>query len=1222
MADEIEVTSGEEKPELLPYPVVAIGASAGGLEAYIEVLQNLPADTGMSFIVLSHLSADKKSHLTEILSKRTSMPVIEIANGMRPEPNSVYVLPPGAIVTISHGVLHLQQPDGTPKLVIDQFFRSLAADQGTRAIGVVLSGMDSDGALGLKSIKAEGGIAIVQTPESAKFPDMPRNSINADHVDLVVSPAEIGQELSRIGWHFLQPDVKALEDGQPPPGEEHHFARILNMLSGVSRIDFRQYKPATLQRRIGRRMMLNRIYSIRDYVRFLQAHPPELKELQEDMLINVTRFFRDPEAFEVIGKEILPAILKNRAPDQQIRIWVAGCATGEEAYSLAICLVELLAREKVEPPVQIFGTDASERMIEKARLAIYPDSISADVSPERLAKYFIKNDRGYQITKRIRDVCIFAKHNLLSDPPFGRLDLVTCRNVLIYLGQELQNRIIPAFHYALRPNGFLLLGYSETIRGFENLFAVVDRKAKAYRKLPGHAPVALEFSHYPGVIDIAVGRPRSTQAYGDGELQRAADRMVVHRYGPPGVIVDDKMQIVQTRGQTGPFLEMSPGTPSLSLQRMLRQDINAPVRDALERAMKSDSPVQVEGLTVQAGDKTQTIAVEVLPIHLSTARASSYLILFLTGDGGPLGPAPFRMRPQQPEEGGTYLENVENELASARLYLESLVEERDVRHQELISANEEIQSANEELQSSNEELETTKEELQSSNEELETVNEALQHRNAGLTQTSNDLTNLLNSVNLPILMLNNALEIRQFTPLTERLLNIRATDIGRPLTDIRLSLSIENLEPVLRDVLETLGTREMEVQDREGHWRLLRMRPYRTADNRIEGVVLILVDIDDLRRVQQELRAARDFSRAVVESIQLPLAVLGSDLKTRSVNNAFRELTGASVAELESRYLPDLATATWAIDNLRAPLEGLASGAAGTTFEMECEVRNAAPDSNGETKVFRVWGCAIQTGGERVILMTIEDFTERRHTEQQLRELRADFEKRMAAAQTTLNQTQSELRALAARLFHSQEEERSRVARELHDDIGQQLAVLELDVERLGQRLKEDSSAALADLQQKIGRLSAETRAISHRLHPSILEDLGLPQALKALVEEFAEHEQMPATFHSSNLPAEISHETAAVLYTIAQEALRNVSKHAGKTHVKVILEGRDPEGKAENLCLEVHDFGDGFDSEGSPRGLGLVSMAERARLVQGVFNVASELGKGTAIAVTVPVST
>jgi two-component system CheB/CheR fusion protein len=1216
MADQIESTSGEEKPELLPYPVVAIGASAGGLEAYVEVLQNLPADTGMSFIILSHLSAEKKSHLTEILAKRTSMPVIEMGDGMRPEPNSVYVLPSGAIASISHGILHLQPTEGvSPKLVIDQFFRSLAADQGTRAIGVVLSGMDSDGALGLQSIKAEGGIAIVQTPGSAKYPDMPRHSINADHVDLVVSPAEIGQELSRIGWHFLQPDVKALEEGQPPPGEEHHFTRILSLLSGVSRIDFRQYKPATLQRRIGRRMMLSRIYSIRDYVRFLQAHPLELKELQEDMLINVTRFFRDTEVFDTISQEILPAILKNRLPDQQIRIWVAGCATGEETYSLAICLVEMLAREHVEPPVQIFGTDASERMIEKARLGIYPDRIAADVPVERLSKYFIKSDKGYQITKRIRDLCIFAKHNLLSDPPFGRLDLITCRNVLIYLSQELQNRIIPAFHYALRPNGFLLLGYSEAIRGFDNLFTVVDRKTKAYRKVPGNAPLALEFSHYPGVIDVVAARRPAVagQGFADGELQRAADRMVVHRYGPPGVIVDDKMQIVQTRGQTGPFLEMSPGTPSLNLQRMLRQEIGAPVREALERAMKSDSPVQVEGLSLHVDERALTIAVEVLPIHLSTARASSYLILFLAADGAPHAPAPLRVRPQRPEEGGTYLENVENELASARLYLESLVEERDVRHQELISANEEIQSANEELQSSNEELETTKEELQSSNEELETVNDELQQRNTVLTQTSNDLTNLLNSVNLPILMLNNALEIRQFTPLTERLLNIRATDVGRPLSEIRLSLNMENLEPVLRDVLDTLGTREMEVQDREGHWRLLRVRPYRTADNRIEGVVMILVDIDDLRRSRQELSAARDFSRAVVESIQLPLAVLGNDLKTRTVNNAFRKLTGASAVDLEARYLPDLAKATWGIDDLRAPLEGLVSGEAEKTFETEHDVKTGS----GEAKVFCLWGCAIQTGGERVILMTIEDITERKNAQTQLQRLRADFESQLATAQNALSQTQSELRALAARLFNSQEDERRRVARELHDDIGQQLAVLELDVERLSKKLDQDASGALAELQQKIARLSSETRAISHRLHPSILEDLGLPEALKALMAEFAEHEQMPATFQSQNVPAEIARETAAVLYTIAQEALRNVVKHAGKTHVKVILEGKDKE-----LSLEVRDFGDGFDSEGSPQGLGLVSMAERARLVQGVFSVTSELGKGTTIAVRVPVLT
>ena len=436
----------------------------------------------MAYIVISHLMPAKKSHLREILARYTSMPVIEIESGMRPEPDRIYVTPPKSCVHLKRGMLHLEPLTDRITRTIDHFFRSLAADQNNRAVGVVLSGMDGDGALGLRAIKGEGGITIVQSPGSAQFPDMPRTSIATEHVDVVLPPNAIATQLAQIGTQFRGKAVRLLQEGRASYQDERTFAKILGLMRGVSGVDFRMYKPATIQRRTARRMLLHRIDSLADYVLFLQANPGEVRELHEDALINVTHFFRDPEAFESLKNVTFPRMLQDRDPGEQVRIWVAGCSSGEEAYSITICLLEFLTGRSVEPPIQVFGTDASEQNIQRARAGIYPETIAAEVSPERLRRFFVKTDKGYQVSKRVRDLCIFARQNLCHDPPFSRMDLISCRNVLIYFGTELQRQLIPTFHYALRPNGYLMLGSSETIREFTDLFGLVDRKSKIYLK--------------------------------------------------------------------------------------------------------------------------------------------------------------------------------------------------------------------------------------------------------------------------------------------------------------------------------------------------------------------------------------------------------------------------------------------------------------------------------------------------------------------------------------------------------------------------------------------------------------------------------------------------------------------------------------------------------------------------------------------------------------------
>ncbi len=1233
----VESADLDRQTPSLPYLIVAFGASAGGLQAVRDVLTALPADTGMAFVLITHLSPDHKSYMAEILSKSTTMPVLSMEDGQQPLPNHLYVLTPNFDASIKQGRFHLHARaiGHLHHLPIDLFFRSLAADQKNYAIGVVLSGADSDGALGLKTIKGEGGIALVQTPDTAQHSSMPRSSIAADHVDLVLPPAEIATELQRLARQFARPGVRQMEEsggtnagsgtegarGNDPDAQ--HFARLLQMLRGVSGLEFRLYKEQTLRRRIARRMVLLRIDTLTEYVRYLQARSDELRTLQEEALINVTRFFRDPEFWDALKTVVLPAFFYGRPPEQPVRIWSAGCSTGEEAFSLAMIVLEYLSANHLDTPVQIFGTDASDRAIDFARLATYPDSIVAEVGAERLRRFFVKVDRGYQISKRVRDTCIFARQNLSGDPPFSHIDLLSCRNVMIYFKQVLQRRVIATFHYALEPNGYLLLGMSESLREFPDLFGTFDRKNKIYSKIGnGSSPVAFDFpdllaSIIPSPVkDDELLPPRS---WPDFDLQRAADRIVLARFAPAGVVIDEHLNILQVRGQTAPFVQLPAGSVSWNLLRLLRPEVANQVQENLEHAIRENVPVSISPVMLRDSGSTRELQVDVLPISSIPPRTRCFLVLFQ-----PINAAsPVSVTELLPPETGTDGQEtlsmqLRTDLDAARLRLHLLIEERDARNQELVSANEEIQSANEELQSSNEELETTKEELQSSNEELQTVNEELQQRNLVLLQTGNDLTNLLNSVNIPLLMLTSDLKIRQFTPPMQRLMNIRASDVGRSISEIRLQLSVEDIEPLLLEVLDTLNARELEVMDRDRRWHMLRIRPYRTAENRIEGLVVVLVDIHQLRSSQQQLSDARDFSSTILETVPVAVVVLNRDCTIRTVNTAFRELTGRPTRDLTGRSLPDLVEAIWGIDGFVDRLLDLLKADESKVLEFE------HVSTTARKMTLLIKGQALLADKNQVILLTMEDITARRAAEQLLSEQQKDLEARIEVAARTLDQTRDELRGLTAHLFNAQEEERQHVARELHDDVSQRLSLLAQGLENTQSAgTAAERRAGIDTLRAQLQSLNSDVRQISHRLHPSILTDLGLTAALRSLVDEFGKREGMPVTFASLNVPELTPQPAVTALYRITQEALRNVVKHAGKTHVKVMLEGREDSGLpgAHSLHLEVLDLGQGFDLETDfPReGLGLISMKERARLAGGELKITSALGRGTTVSVDVP---
>jgi two-component system CheB/CheR fusion protein len=1217
----VELTGHENQSPALPYPVVGFGASAGGLSAFREILENLNPDTGMAFVLVTHLASDHKSYLTEILERHTRIPVQPVVHGARPEPNHLYIVQPEQRLQLRGGAFYVEERTSNQRgpLVIDTFFRSLAAEQKNHAIGVVLSGADSDGASGLKAIKGEGGIALVQSPGSAAQPVMPRSSIAADHVDLVVPPAELAVELGRLAAQFSRPEVRSLEEGVTPPDDEQSFQRILQLLRNASGLELRQYKPETLRRRIARRLVLLRKDNLSDYYKFLQIRPDELRILQEDLLINVTRFFRDPGFWESLRENVLPVLLQDRPPDKPIRVWSAGCSTGEEAYSLAITVIEYLSSKNLDVPVQIFGTDASDQSIETARLAVYPESLADEMSPERLRRFFVKVDRGYQVSKRVRDTCIFARQNLSNDPPFSHIDILSCRNVMIYFNQVLQRQVMVTFHYALEPGGYMLLGMSEGLRDYSDLFSTVDRKHKIYMKTGATMPHLYDvprnyaMAHSPGASrSSSMNLQAESNIWTELELQRAADRIVLARFGPAGLIIDDRLNVLQSRGQTGPYVELAPGGVSWNLLRVLKEGIAGETRTAVQQAMRENIPTAAVATITDGENGDQKILIDVLPITSAAARSRCFLVLFQAADETE------QAKPNEyasttnltVDEKDRLVAQLRQDLSSNRFHLQSLAEERDARNQELVSANEEIQSANEELQSTNEELETTKEELQSANEELQTVNDELQQRNNILTQTGNDLTNLLNSVNIPLLMLTSDLHIRQFTPPMQRLLSVRATDIGRSIDEIRLQLSIEDIEPILHEVLETLGTREIEVRDREGRWYLLRVRPYRTSENKIEGLVVVLLDIDQLRRSQQHLLDANHFTTAVLEAVAVPLIVLSKDFAIRAANTAFRELSQLKPKELEGMSLPELVQLLWGVESMRERLQHLLDDPA-TPLEFEHE------SSTNQRKTLLIRGRVLSHEGDHVLLLMIDDITVRREAERLVSRQKRALESEIEEAASTLTRTKEQLRGLTSHLFQVQEEEGQYIARELHDDVSQRLSFLEMLLSDASTTsASEDCSRKLETARTQLQSINTDIRQLCHRLHPRVLKDLGLAAALRALVEEFDRREGMPATFSSRDLPEQLPDDATTAIYRITQEALRNVSKHAGRTHVKVTLHNED-----HTLMLKVMDFGVGFDVDAldGQDGLGMISMQERARIAGGTFAVESELGSGTAITVKVP---
>jgi two-component system, chemotaxis family, CheB/CheR fusion protein len=989
------------------FPIVGIAASAGGLEAFTQLLSHLLTDTGMAFVLIQHLDPNHKSLLSEILGRTTKMPVNEVQDGMTVEPNSVYIIPPNTKMMLSGGVLQLTPREKVQGKYMpgDAFFTSLAADRGRKAIAVVLSGADGDGSQGLKAIKAAGGVTFAQCEDTAKFDSMPNTAVATGNVDFVLPPQQIAEELANLSRNssFWTSLPLIMVDKLPEEGSA--LATIFVLLRSATGVDFSHYKHSTLERRIQRRMLLYKLQRLEDYARYLQENPGEVKALYEEILIHVTYFFRDAEAFQLLKERVFPTIIQNKSADLPIRIWVAGCSTGEEVYSIAISLLEFLSDKVTQPLIQIFATDISEMAIDKARTGIYAENQMVEVSPERRRRFFNTIEGGaYRISKAVRELCVFARQDLGSDPPFSNLDLISCRNVLIYLGERLQKRILPIFHYSLNPTGFLLLGASESTGKYSYLFTLLDKKYKIYAKKlsANHPTFSFVTSNYP-----MAKRDEPKKVFENPsdelDLERKTDQLILNRYAPVGVVINDKMEVLQFRGEIDLYLKLAPGKPSLNLFQMVRRGLLVELRTTIYQAQRQKILVRSEGLRIEEGDLAKIINIEVIPFKPAVEEELYFLVLFEQApptvnnlssfnseshEQGDLGLEIVRLRQE--------LANANQERAAAQEHLQTVIQQQEHINQDLKVANEEILSSNEELQSTNEELETAKEEIQATNEELNTTNEELRSRNLELQQVNNDLTNLLASINIPILILTNDLRVRRFTPMAQRLFNLIPTDAGRPLSDIRANFDTPDLEPLILEVLDTLSIKELEVQTQEGHWYNLRIRPYRTTANQIDGVVLVLIDIDVLKRSASTLEQARNYAEGIVETVQVPLIVLDADFRVNKANRSFYETFQVSRSQTAQSPIFELGNGQWNLPGLQLLLEDILAN----DISIEnLEIEHCFEQIGQKTMLLNGWKI-IQEGDAQMILLAIEDITERKQFELERSQLLAQEQSARQEAET------------------------------------------------------------------------------------------------------------------------------------------------------------------------------------------------------------------------------
>lgn len=931
-----------------PRVIVGIGASAGGLEALEQFFTHMPIDTGMAFVLVTHMDPNQKGMLPELIQRTTAMPVTWAEDGAAVAPNAVYVKPANADLAILHGTLNLLEPVATrvSRTPIDLFFRYLAEDQNGRAVGIVLSGMGHDGTQGIRAIKERSGTVLVQEPSSAAYGSMPENVIATGLADYVAPAAELPHLLMT---YIHTAEVIAREPTVPTGTRVSGLHKIFILIRTRTDQDFSMYKQSTIRRRIERRMGLHQLTRIEDYVRYLQENPQEIDILTKELLIGVTRFFRDPQAWQALQEKAIRDLVLNAPGGSMIRVWVVGCSTGEEAYTMAIVLRECLnvLDRYGEISYQIFATDLDAEAIEIARHGRYVASIAADISPERLERYFVKEDEHYRVRQEFRETIIFARQNLITAPPFIHLDILCCRNLLIYFSDELQEKLIPIFHYALKPGGVLFLGTAETIGDYGELFKTVDSRQKIFRRRETSAPL-IDRLNIPASFT-----PQPTDATGIQRrpipVDELAPRALLERFVPPAVIVNENGDILYVHGKTGKYLEPSPGRANLNIHAMAREGLSYPLIAALRSARQEKKETVTGPISVKTNGDFQKICLTVAPIERSSGAEDLFLLAFEDVE---------EMEAKQAHEvpgevwDDARCAELERDLTETRAHLQSTIEEMQVSQEEEKSMNEE---------------------LQSTNEELLTVNTELQAKIDELSTTTDDLQNLLRGTGIPMLFLDNNLRVRRFTRAVTEIISLRSTDFDRPVTDLVVNLRDEPFVEDVRGVLDTLLPLEKQVQTTGGRWFQMRILPYQTASNQIDGAVVTFVEITQIKDLEQSLRNARTYAENIITTIREPLVVLDADLRVVSANRSFYQTFRATPGETEGALLYTLGSGQWDIPDLRRLLEEILPEKA--RFEG-FEVKHDFPEIGQKKMLLNARRIASETGPD-LILLAIEDVTDR-----------------------------------------------------------------------------------------------------------------------------------------------------------------------------------------------------------------------------------------------------
>ena len=1182
-------------PATESFPIVGIGASAGGLEPISELLRNIPAETGLAFLIVQHLDPTHPSALSEILSRNAHIPVQEVNDEPIVQPNNVYVIPPNKEMSFMRGSLHLtpRQPRGVPSMPVDHLLASLAAERKHQSIAVILSGTGSDGVDGCKLIKEAGGITFAQTEDSAKYSGMSQGAIDAGCVDFVLSPKEIAKKLIQIAAHpYISKSIAFEETGEYSQDDLNACFDVVSARTGVA---LSQYKTTTLRRRVHRRMSLNKISSIKEYLRYLKETPEEAERLYRDVLITVTNFFREPDAFEALKKHVFRSLTSETDHRSEFRIWVPGCATGEEAYSIAMAVTEFLSTSpsRVTPVrAQIFASDINEASVAKARLGLYSEAILKDLSPDRLQRFFVKRDGHYEVQKTIREMCVFARQNVTKDPPFSNLDLISCRNLLIYFGEELQTRVIPTFHYALRPGGYLLLGGSETLGRFSDQFEIVDKKNKLYQKKKDSPRLLSYFANVPAVATDLTASVQPRAQRDSQSLERQFDRALLEVVGPTTIVVTEQMEIVHLRGKTNDFLVPPSGQPSFNLNKMAREGILMDIRSAIKAVKKLGKPVKRQNLEVQSDRGLIRVDMDLYPFTPAGARERYYIISFEEASASNRRSRRISDKNKSNARSRQTGRSSGEELRHAKEQFKTLVEDHEATLEEYRSANEEVLSSNEELQSLNEEMETAKEELQSTNEELKTLNDELQNRNAELAVANDDLNNLFSTASIPILMISNDLLVRRFTPQAQMLLNLKESDVGRRIAEIRVNLRDVDLAEVGRDVVSSVAPREEEIQANDGAWHLMRVRAFKTSAHLIAGAVFVFQDIDVLKRSLDESRL---YASTLIESAREAIVILDSSLRVIIANSPFYKAFLVKPADTEGQFVYDLGRGQWNIRGLRDLLEKVLPEHSRVD---DFEVRASFPDIGDRIMSLNARRMESPLGKE-TILLAIEDVTELRGSQEALHEL-------------------------SNRLMNIEDAQRRQIARDVHDITGQKVAALRLNVRLLSKQVPDgEKNGTFAETVALADEITSEIRSLTYLLHPPMLDELGLVPALREYAERVSERTGLHVALEVPKDFPDLPDDIEITIFRVVQESLANVHRHSGSSSAKIqMISNR---GQVE---IRIADSRNGFAADAEPRptevpkwksGVGVTGMKERVSHLGGTFQILTD-SDGTTVIARLPI--